>query len=394
MFQDKNTSDKKNEQADFNSYLAPLTPIHLMKNDLAEMKNPQKDLPKQSPEPLSMSPNLSEKQKTSPFFNMDAPRKIQDNEPKIAPAPLPPMPPKEPVETLKKPEPIRPAENFALNKIVVILSLFFLLLIAGVGGYYFWIIKATNQTQTENNQAATNAELETQPAAIEPEPITQPEKSIEISTEKPNYFSIDIASADKSSISAQLDLYLKKAEESKITSLAEFIVTDASNNPVSFKVFAEKMDIALPSQIASLLKDNFSFYIYNDNGNYRLGLSADVDSPNGDKLKTALLKEENKLATYLTPILRNPDNKPLAEKEYQTNPYKTINKIRYSNIVSAEYLSVDYIVLNKTLAIGTTQNTMYALIDYLATPKKDVSKEITKAPGATEAPKAAENIPQ
>jgi hypothetical protein len=386
MFQDKNTSDKKNEQANFNSYLAPSVPVHLMKNDLAEIKNPQKDLPKQSPESLIMPSNLSEKQKTSPFLNIDTSRKIQENEPKTAPEPFPPLPSKEFAQEIKKTEPLRPTENFALNKIVVMLILFFLLLIVGVGGYYFWIIRAANQT---NNQTTIN-NTESQPAIIEPEPITQSEKSIDLSTEKPNYFSIDIATADKTSINNQLDLYLKKAEELKITSPAEFIVTDASNNPVSFKVFAEKIGITLPTQITSLLKDTFSLYIYNDNGNYRLGLS--INSLDDAKLKTALLKEESKLVAYLAPILKNPDNKPFVEKEYQINTYKTTNKIRYLNIISAEYLSIDYIVLNKALAIGTTQNTMYALIDYLSAPKKDTPKEATKIPATNEIPGSTESV--
>ncbi len=361
MFQNNTTNKSSN---DFNSYLAPLTPIHLMKNDLEEIKNPKKDVSKQISEPATLPANFSEKQKSSPFFNDNDPQKNQKNDSeKTSQSSTKNLPQKLKSE--------KSTNNFALNKLLVIFAIFFLFLVIGAVGYYFW---TTSESQSKDNQTVNTVdEPNDQSAIAEPESKKQTEKSIDISTEKPNYLSIDIAITEKEYLNSRMDLYLKKAEELKLSSLAEFILTDTSNNPIGFKVFAEKIGIALPAQITSLLKDAFSLYIYNDNGNYRLGIS--VDSLDDKKLKTEMLKEENELLSDLAPILKNPENRPLTEEKYLINTYKNTS-IRYSNIVSLDYLSIDYAILNKKLVIGTTQNTMYALIDYLSLSDKNTAKEI------------------
>src|SRR5690606_33064272 len=101
----------------------------------------------------------------------------------------------------------------------------------------------------------------------------------------PNYFSIDIVNTDKASLINQLDLYLERAKELKISAPAEFILTDkTTNNPIPFKIFAEKIGITLPTEIISLLKDTFNIFIYNDKENYRIALA--IDSSDTKKLKT------------------------------------------------------------------------------------------------------------
>lgn len=405
MFQDKNTNNK---QTDFNSSLVPMSPIHLMKNDLAEIKNPKKEISKGSPEPTKPFPNLSEEQKTSPFFNAAKPQKIAENKPKevilpsaaahtetAAISPVVPSPTKEPQREIKreapqkietsvfsqqkkllKDLPKKSAENFALNKIILIFAVFFFLLVVGASGYYFWIAKQ-NKVQPENNQVS-NEQLDSQPVAQ-----IKPEKIIEFSTEKPNYFSIDIAIADKNSIIEHIDTYLKRAAEIKITTPIEFIFTDSSNNPIPFKIFAGKVGISFSEETLSALKDTFSFFIYNDSGNYRLGVA--IDSTNDINLKAALLKEESILVDALEPILRNPENKGLLKEEkYSQNIYKNVN-IRYANIVSPEYLSIDYAVFQKKLIIVTTKNMSRAIIDYLTpvSAKTSVSESIKTSENKT-----------
>lgn len=394
MFQDKNKTDKKT-QTDFSSSMLPDVPVHLMKNDLEEIKNPKKEIPLNSIKP---SINFSEKQKSSPFFSPTKTSGDRLAEHKKIPEPFVPAPPKEPARETKKDLPIstspffsrertqeikkenpkeietsvfsqpkelrktdtaKTSENSTLNKIIVAFAAFLLILAVGASGYYFWILKAQDQNKPEENQTTTPPKNE---AVSLPEPEPKKEKVIEISTEKLNYLIINIETADKNFLKEQLAAYLKKAEELKITAPAELILTDELNNPVSFKSFAEKMEINFSAPVIAALKDTFSLFIYNDNNNYRLGIA--IDSANISTLRAAMLKEEPNLVNKLTPILNNPENKKISEGEFSLNNYKG-TAIRYLNIVSPEYLSIDYTLFQKRLIFTTTKAMALAIIDHL-----------------------------
>jgi hypothetical protein len=339
MFQPKNTNT---ESASINSYLSPEAPIHLMKNDLEELKNPKKESSKVTPVNKSTAPekekpagpnisnlNLSEKQKTSPFFSFEKKQEIQT--PKIQenlktpepPKPILPAQPEKPIQEIKKEAPLpqsRPknefppkietsvfsqkqlkaaaksVDGFNLNKIILTFVIIFIIIAFGAGGYYFWIIK--NNTINQNqSQKQTEEQSEIVSETITP---TETPVSIEFSAEKLNSFPIDVETATKDSLAQQLDAYLEKAKEMNITSPIEFIVTDKQNNPVGFKIFAEKMSLNFSAATMTALKNTFSLFIYNDNENYRLGLL--IDSANNAALKIALAKEESDLSNILTPF--------------------------------------------------------------------------------------------
>jgi hypothetical protein len=409
MFQDKKIDTSKNNTNSLESFSAPLSPIHLMKNDLEEIKNPKQETPKEAAAPAKSFANLSEKQKTSPFFTPPKPQEIAENKPKSAPetpapetpAPETPKPtespafltPREPVKEVRReaPQKIEPtvfsqqkylqkdlsknsAENFPLNKVVIIFAAFFFLLIVGASGYYFWMVKGST-TQPENNQTA-NIEPENQPVPPK-KPETKPEETPKLSVEKPNYLSLDLATADKVYITKQIDTYLKKAAELQTASPIEIIFTDTNNQPLSFKAFAEKIGLTFSAQIMLSLKEPFSLFIFNDNNNYRLGIA--IDSADDAALKTTMLKEESNLVIALEPLLKNPENKDLLFKEKYTEVTHKSTKIRYANIVSPEYLSVDYAIFQKKLVIATTKNMIGAILDYLTpSPTKNSTLDSVK----------------
>jgi hypothetical protein len=417
MFQDEKNTDEIDElQAKTPDHDS--APLNLMHIDLAEIKNPaathtpaeKKDLPKTVP----VSVLFSERQKSSPFLSQlptekpqekisekptekplpkpqekipEKPAEIkenQKNEPLIfspmpapsikreIPKPFAPLPSKNiPPKEAAKTAPL--AENVVLGKMIFAFALFFFLIILGASGYYFWITRedSTSETTEKQNQAASELEKVLEDSNQVAPPIEQPvEAPLEISLEKVNFISVDITNVDKVVLENKIEAYLKKAEELNITSPAEFVLTDLDKTPLSFKVFSEKLGLTLPADISSLLKNTFSLFINNDNGNYRLGLA--VDSSNDLKLKNALRKAESQLSESFSPLLKNPENKDLANGDYTENVYKKIT-IRFFNLVSPEYLSLDYAVFNKKLVIGTTRKAMYDLLDYLLAPKKQTA---------------------
>jgi hypothetical protein len=383
------TSTEKTKSQNFN-YNS--TTLHLMKDDLEEMKNPEKFLLKKREAAAStlVTNSLSEKQKNSPFLNPASEEKTV-NKPSSGFA----TQPKEPSQnvsitknniperkessspflaTTQKGSPVfseknqfpSPAvetevkvENVILGKIVFIFALFFLILVVGVSSYYFWIVKKNDTVITEIPESP---QIET-PEQIaenipEPSPIIEPKN--DLSASSANRIPINIATADKLTLQSKLDEYFKKAEDLRATLPIEFILTDETNVPISFQVFFEKIGITLPKQVTSNLEDPFSLFVNNDNINFRWGFS--IGSKNDIALKTALLKEESKLAFDLLPILKNPENKAFISKKYSDGQYRN-TATRYLNIVSPEYLSIDYAVSGKKLLIGTTRNTLQALLD-------------------------------
>lgn len=371
------SEDQKNEQ---DNYGFSNSPIHIMKDDLEEIRNPKKEMSFSSPPAPASPPKIPstppvEKPKPNPFLAPTNPeitlnQAPKEPEKKFSPTFKDTSSQNIPAKEIPKKLASTGEKNSTSNKFVSVIIVFVLLLAVGLGGYYYWMTQYSfNETTPEE---ITTTEQQTQEVVEQVEQKEQ-EPEIVLATDKANSFSVDIANIDKASLENKINAYLEKAKELKITSPAELTLVDLSNNPVSFKAFSEKIGITLPTEATAALKDTFSLFIYNDAENYRLGLS--IDSLSDVNLKTALSKEESNLTLDLNSILINPDKKEVLQKSYSSSTYKGAT-IRYNNIVSPEYLSVDYAIFQKKLIIGTTKNMSRAIIDYLSA--KSATPEVSK----------------
>lgn len=334
-------------------------PVYTMKKDIEKGKNsppPQETIVNKPANYASVSDQSA---KSSPFFGSREPMKAPEKNAPAAPvhlwgarpspspvnsASLFPNPNQRmgiPKETIR----FKEESKTSWGKIIFIAFSLFLLLSIGLGGYYFWV------THSEGFPQIPWLSSKNFPG----------EKMPSFSATNPNYFNIDVEKASKEQIRDQINMYSKEMLANGITSSVEFVVSDLNNSPIDFFTFSQKMGISFSEEVMSNLDRDFSLFIYNDTGKPRLGLV--ISTPEGEKLRKALVQEEVNLPQDLEGIFSTPYS--LEAKPFKNSSYSGIG-IRYLNITSPEELSIDYTVTGNQLLIGTTKMTLRSMIDYLS----------------------------
>jgi len=349
----KNNSSSANK----NSFQPKNLFIHTMKKDLKNLSNPNFNIskgysPSNTNVPAKPTQDSASKEKTSPFLsqkNWDQKEVWSEKErgkEKTIPSKLS-------TNTWQKNKKIAlKEETHGTKKVLVAIIIIFIFLAVGLGGYYFWKTRLNNTPKT-----AMPIPSET-PAPAQSQ--TSPEQDT-FSVDKPNYLSVDIKNVDKTGLEKNLQDYVNKVSQTKITSPLEFTVTDTQNNPVTFQVFAQKLGLTLPQSILSQLGPTFSLYIYNDNKDTRLGLASPVQ--NSQQVKKILFAQEKNLPKDLKALFLS--TKYTAKTiAFNDGNYNGV-AIRYYNIISPEILSLDYAFYQNQLLIGTTKMTLHSIIDSL-----------------------------
>jgi hypothetical protein len=312
--------------------------IHTMKDDLESLKNPNYQKTNPTPTPT----NLPIDKKEEPFLSQS-----NWNEKKA--------------DFQKDKQVLEKSTNEKsgiIGKLLIWGLVIFIFLAIGSGGYYFWLTRSQKQTKTDNIPAipVTNTNTST-------EEQTQTQNTEEFSTVSPNYLSVDIENTDSTGLKNALKNYTDKVVASGSNKPTEFLITDSQNNPVSFQVFSQRLGLTLPANILSAIAPDFSFFIYNDNGNGRFGLNLKI-SGNTNQFKTNLTKAEQDLTLSLKPFYV-PTDFTLNNAPFKSSTYSG-NAIRYLNINSPQPLSVDYTIKDSQWIIGTSQMTLHSILDYLA----------------------------
>lgn|GEM_PF-3993347 len=285
--------------------------------------------PKNNPQPITQ--NLSNNQKSAGFNpeNKNIEKKEVVNKP----------------ETEKLPE-----EKKSSGKVLAfIFTLLIILALAGGGYYYYFFILKKAPIEEIGNSSTVIPEIE---------PI---ENNISEEKLKPRYLNLDIQ--NQISILSSFKNTINDFVSKKETSIAEYIISDSQNNPVSFQEIIQKTGTTLPKPILSLLGNDFRFFLYDDNSNPGVGIV--FNSLNDNQLEQEFLKLEPSLLFYLKPLYSMTQS-DLTDKKvvFEENSYKGI-KNRYYNIRSPKELSFDYMISNGKLFIGTTQMTIRAIYDLI-----------------------------
>jgi len=400
LFKDKNESSNesflKNSKQDPGQMLQDI-PIHTMKKDLEEITNAPKE---NSANPAPVSKTIAPPTLTPP----QPPRISQfPQTPQIKQAPQIPQTPRVPQSqqiprvpqglpttqnisnTPAKPnfqpnknsslgpekEKNKPLENeprfvreqaikipekseFGFKKALTLALVIVIMFLLGGGTYYFII---SRQTPIQETQETTQGTQETQPAP--PENIKpQPEFSID----KPNYLSIDAENVTELSFRESLKGYAEKIRILGIQTPIEFLITDQNNNnPIPFSNFSQKIGMAFSANINTSLSENFSLFLYNDNGNISSGIV--IDSIDENQLAADFKIEEPKLFPEIKPIFLVSEVSDSTKQFANGESYKEL-KVRFKNIISPTELSIDWAVINAKLYIGTTKQTIRSIYDY------------------------------
>lgn len=377
--------------------------IHSMARDLESGARSEKD-PAKDTEPESTPSasrikltNLTAQQKTSPFLNkrlMSETIAPVPNQPKVEIANNPSIPPASQIRDFAPPrltsntarpvfEKVSPKNIFSktkepkfdladvqkpggrnIKKLVLTLSIILIATIILAGTYYFWSTrKISRDAEPVAGEAPTAEKTETIPGqdiASNAEPAVS-----KFSTSGPNYLEVDINDSSPEAMKETLKSYVQEVQASGISGAAEFKIVTLEKSPISLSTFLEKMKITFSPELASSLEDDFSLYIYNDQGGPGVGLS--IAAKKEADLEDVLINEEGNLPGELAPLF------PIAEytieknKKFNSSQYDTFSgvTIRYLNIISPESLSVDYAIYKQKLIIGTTRQTLRSIVDKL-----------------------------
>jgi hypothetical protein len=234
----------------------------------------------------------------------------------------------------------------------IIISLVALtIIVIGLGGYYFW----TTTTHDQAPPLAVPAESKEAPVVV----ISPTEK---YSQDKPNYLTLDIAKITPEEIKASTLEIATELKDKAALAPYEFIVVDANNNPVAFPIFATAAKLNLSPTLLENLGEDFSLFFYNDAGNIRLAVVAKVVEKN-----IVTFEMQNQETTFVADAgFLFLDSVPqIKSGTFGSGTHENIST-RYLNLDPQSTLSIDYAITDTNLIIGTSKNTLRAVLDKLA----------------------------
>ena len=257
-------------------------------------------------------------------------------------------------------------QNSHVMQIMIIA--FIILIVIGLIAFGVYVLRS-RMMQPEDVTIVENTANE---FVVEEPPVVEDDALY--ATDIPNYFSFDVESATaKNDIKTKLDEIRTNFAQQDEKKPISFVVTDKNEIPVSFHVFAMSSGMNFPEGILSALEENFEIYAFNDPASgVRFGFVIDVK--NVVALPQALKDGELLLPQAFGPVISMGalGTDPVVFKDSSYND----KSIRYANLNQSESYSIDYAVVNDQLIVGTSKNTLRAIMD--AVQSQTMYKEKTK----------------
>lgn len=256
-----------------------------------------------------------------------------------------------------KQHPSSPTETFSQKKrlpvsiFAGVLLVFVIVVLAG-GGYYFLLLRNKTDVPAQE-QAPAIEEVMEQPSQEESEPEPLYSETL------PNYFAVNTEEGQQADIVRTLTSAAEKIMAQHALSPVEFVIVDNNNTPVSFHVFALLYNLSLPQDLLSALEEKFSLYIVPDGDTARIGIA--ISLKDAKEATIELQKAEVRLFENLAPLFLD-KTLPPTPPSFKDSVYAQ-HAIRYANGDVTESFSVDYTFTPTHLVIGTSKNSMRAIID-------------------------------
>lgn len=203
----------------------------------------------------------------------------------------------------------------------------------------------------------------TDPQEAVPSPEEKPVVSVVLespfSLQTPNYLSIDTESITANGLQEILRQSAERIMAAHIGEPVEFLLTDKNNNPLAFSRFSYLMQLDIKPEILSSLGEPFSLFLYNDQGIVLPGLKLSFVVPGG------VAAFENQKETTLPFAFRSilfPGRVVAKEVVFRSGVYNT-ETVRFVNIDMTGTVSFDYVVRGNDWFIGSSKDTLRAMLD-------------------------------
>lgn len=233
------------------------------------------------------------------------------------------------------------------------------------GGLYFFMRSSGN---TELAPTATTPPTSPDPAV----PAVPPTVPIDIpglplttkySSARPNFLYINTETITAESLRTLLLRTATEVKDEKLTGAVEFLVRDQNYNPLAFSRFSYLAKIDLPEALLTQVDEPFSLFVVVDADRPRLGLSLKVRTP--ETFSKELVTAEKSLVQAINPIFVDTTTAPKGNAVFRSGSYNGL-PTRFANVDEAINLSVDYALRGNEWMIGTSKNTLRAIVDKTA----------------------------
>lgn len=232
--------------------------------------------------------------------------------------------------------------------IIAVVCVIFVLILGGVAYWYFFFTKPTPPVVVEPEKPT--------PVAVMSVTVSDPPYSLT----SPNYLTIDTETVTPASLKELLRQPAERIAGAQMNKPVEFLLTDKNNNPIAFSRFAYLMKFELKPDFLASLDESFSLYVFNDAGKTTLGLSLSfAGAPATDDLFK--LQKESTMPYALRTFLYDGISVS-RDNAFRSGLYNG-QAVRYVNIDAENNVSFDYAVRGKVWLIGTSKDTLRAMLD-------------------------------
>lgn len=261
--------------------------------------------------------------------------------------------------------PNRLVQFLSTHRKTIIFSAVLLFIFGSLGVWWFFFRTSTvikNETMGDNTSGTMESPLQPDSGSevtLQGEPGGT---STQYSADQPNVLSLNTETVTADDIRNLLLQTGQSLIQDHMNGPVEFIIKDQRLNPLALSRFAFLSKMNLPSSLLASLDESFSIYLYIDNGRPRTVLLASLKD---ETIFSAQLKEhERSLGTSMNPLFLDVTTAPKGILIFHDGKYYD-RPIRYSNIDESLPLSLDYAIRGKQWLVGTSKNSLRAVLDRL-----------------------------
>lgn len=307
------------------------------------------------PVAVESSPVVAQTTTNSPFLNDTAvttPATIEP--PKVSPQSdqslnsLAPTDLPEETTLVVTSEPVKRKKWLWISLTVLVISL------GGVALWYWWAERSKTVEPIVNEGEVK----ETAPPL--PEETTEAVKTSNYSVDQANLLSFDTESVTADEITTEFLKIALSVQEDRLQGPIAFLVRDQNYNPLAFSRFAYLLGLELDPALLNTLDEDFTLYFYMDGERPRMGLQVAIRDQ--VTFTAALKTAETTLPKVFEPFFLDKTTAPKTKLTFQSGLYQE-QSLRYVNVDLPMNLSIDYALRNGQWLIGTSKNTLRALLD-------------------------------
>lgn len=307
------------------------------------------------PVAVESNPTMAQAATNSPFLNdaavtTPATTETPKNPPQIDQSlnPLAPTDFPEEATLVVTSEPVKKKKWLWIGLGALVLSL------GGVVFWYWWMERSETVEPIVNE-----GEVKEMTPPL-PQETTETTPLPSYSVEQANLLSFDTETVTAEAITTEFLKIALTVQENRLQGPITFLVRDQNYNPLAFSRFAYLLGLDLDPALLNTLDEDFALYFYMDGERPRMGLQVTIRDQ--VTFTAALKTAETTLPKVFEPFFLDKTTAPKTKLAFQSGLYQE-QPLRYVNIDAPMNLSIDYALRNGQWLVGTSKNTLRALLD-------------------------------